>query len=398
MATSRVRTSPSPVELPAPTGGYGVGRRALDWVDRSRVEPYARRGGARRVPAVIWYPTDPPARGAPTAPYLPPRWWLHAVAWGVAAKRVVTHSAEHAPVASGQERFPVLLFSPAGWAPYFYAAMLEELASHGYIVVALAHDHEMIPHTVFTDGRRHWFRKAAVAGALTVSKRPHDQDVRERGAVVDTKADDLRFALDQLALLDDDAGFLGGRIDQDRIGTFGHSFGGAAATVACRIDPRIAACANLDGGMWREPDRAAVDRPCLLIFAEHPEMIQPCAVSVEQKMFSSVEWCEQDRSLHIRAWQRLVDSGRPGTCVQIVGSEHRTFMDWRLLPLRRWSIGRMGHATIDGRRMWEATTRCLLALFDEHVARTPTRSIADVADEMDEIVLGSPSTLLAARD
>jgi hypothetical protein len=143
---------------------------------------------------MIWYPTDPHAEDVPTAPYLSPRWWLHAVAWGVAAKRVVTHSVALAPVASGDERFPVLLFSPAGWAPYFYASMLEELASHGYIVVALAHDHEMIPNTIFTDGRRHWFRKAAVAGALTVSKRPHDEDVRERGAVVDTKADDLRFA------------------------------------------------------------------------------------------------------------------------------------------------------------------------------------------------------------
>ena len=67
-------TSPSTVELPSPTGGYGVGRRAVDWVDRSRVEPYAWRGGARRVPAMIWYPTDAHAKDVPTAPYLPPRW------------------------------------------------------------------------------------------------------------------------------------------------------------------------------------------------------------------------------------------------------------------------------------------------------------------------------------
>ena len=62
---------------------------------------------------------------------------------------------------------------------------LEELAGHGDILVASAHTHEMIPTTVFADGRRRWFRKAAVAGALTVSKRPHADDVRDRGAVVD---------------------------------------------------------------------------------------------------------------------------------------------------------------------------------------------------------------------
>ena len=295
----------------------------------------------------------------------------------------------------GSDRFPVLVFSPAGWAPFFYGGMLEELASHGYVVVALAHTYEMIPMTVFADGRRRWFRTAAVAGALTVSKRPHAEDVRDRGAVVDHKAADIRFALDQLERMDDGADLLGARLDLRRIGAFGHSFGGAAATVACSADARIAACANLDGGLWRQPELAAVDRPCLLVFAEHPEMTQPCARSVEQKMFSSVEWCEQDRALHLACWQRFVDSGQPGTCVQIRGAEHRTFMDWKLLPLRRWSIGRMGHATVDGHEMWEATTRCLLTLFDEHVRGAAGMSFDALAAGLPQLRIGSPRSLLA---
>jgi Platelet-activating factor acetylhydrolase, isoform II len=389
----RVSAPGSTAELPRPTGPFAVGRLARDWIDPARIDPYARRGGTREIAAVIWYPAVASA-GESSAPYLPRSWRLHAAMWGVAARRVVTHARHQAPIASGEERYPVLMFSPAGWAPYFYAAVLEELASHGYIVVALAHTHEMIPTTVFADGRRRWFRKSAVASALTVSKRPHADDVRDRGAVVDYKADDLRFALDELGRLDVGRQLLAGRIDIERVGVFGHSFGGAAAVVACQTDSRFAACANLDGGLWRAPERAAVDRPCLLVFAEHPEMTQPCAVSVDQKMFSSVEWCEEDRALHLACWQRLVDSARPGTCVQIRGSEHRTFMDWKLLPLRPWSIGRMGHATIDGRSMWEATTRCLLALFDEHVRGVPAISFEDLASQMIQIVVGSPRSLL----
>jgi hypothetical protein len=382
------------VELPLPTGPYAVGRRALDWLDPDRTDPYAWRRHPREVPAVVWYPSDR-APSARPAPYLPRGWGLHALMWGVADRSIVTHSVADAPLPAGSDRFPVLLFSPAGWAPYFYAAMLEELASHGYIVVALAHSHEMIPMVVSADGHRRWFRNAAIAGALMVSRRPHADDVRDRGAVVDVKAADLRFALDQLGLVDAGSGPFAGRVDLDHVGVFGHSFGGGAAVVACRADPRFAACANLDGGMWQDPERCTVDRPCLLLFAEHPEMTQPCVRSVEQKMFSSVEWCELDRALHLRSWQQLMDSARPGTCAQIHHSEHRTFMDWRLLPLRRWSIGRMGSASIDGRRMWEATTRCLLALFDEHVQRTPTESFGEIGAQIPELELGSPRDLFA---
>ena len=319
--------------------------------------------------------------------------------WGVSAGRVATHAHDGAPPPPGDSRFPIVLFSHAGWAPYFYGALLEELASHGYVVVAPLHVHEVIPTTELPGGGRRWFRKAAVAGALSVSRRPHADDVRERGAVVDTKAADLRFVLDRLAALDagqvttSAADPLAGRLDLGRVGVFGHSFGGGAAVVVCQTDDRVAVGANLDGGLWREADRAAVDRPFLVVFADHPEFVQPCAEAVAAKFYSSVEWCEQDRALHLAAWQRLVDSARPGACVQIRGAEHRTFMDWRLLPLRRWSIGRLGHATIDGARMWAATSRCLLALFDRHLKGEPSPTFEALAHEFDELLVASPTEL-----
>jgi hypothetical protein len=251
----------------------------------------------------------------------------------------------------------------------------------------------MIPYTAFADGRRRWFSKDAVAGALSVSKRPHADDVRERGAVVDHKAADLRFARAQLAHGGGD--LVAGHLDLDRVGMFGHSFGGAAAVVASREEATVSACANLDGGMWRAPDQATVDRPCLVVFAEHPEMTQPCERSVEQGMFSSVEWCEADRALHLACWQGLVDAARPGVSLRIRGAEHRTFMDWKLLPLLPWSIGRMGKASIDGRTMWEATTRSLRALFDPHVRGAPSPSFDTLAAELPAVELGAPELLFA---
>jgi hypothetical protein len=388
-------------ELPRTTGVHAVGRRAIDWIDEARSDPYARRAGAvREVPVVIWYPSESTDRAS--ARYLPRGFWLHSLVFGVVNRRVVTHSVENAPVVRvPAERYPVLLFSPAGWPPYFYGALLEELASHGYVVVGLQHPYEMVPTTVFASGRRRWFRTKAVAGALSVSDRPHADDVTDRGRVVDVKAEDLLFVLDQLDALGVSDDPLAGRLDLERVGAFGHSFGGGAAVVAAQRDVRFRACANLDGGLWRAAEECHIDRPTLVIFAEHPEMVQPCHVSVEQKIFSSVEWCELDRALHRAAWTTLVDSATPGYSAQIRGAEHRTFMDWRVLQLRRWSIGKMGNATIDGRRMWDATTRLLRSFFDAHVRGTAGPPFEEVVATLPEVTVDSPWILFepaAAQD
>lgn len=63
-------------------------------------------------------------------------------------------------------RFPVLVFSPAAFAPHYFTALFEELASHGYIVVAVSHTYEMLPVSVFAAGRVRLFRPASVGGAL----------------------------------------------------------------------------------------------------------------------------------------------------------------------------------------------------------------------------------------
>ena len=381
-------------ELPRPTGPYAVGRRTIDFTDESRPDPYTGRA-VRELPVTIWYPASASgAAGATPARYLPRGHLVHALMFGVVrASRIGTHSIEDAAVADG--RHPVLLFSPAGWAPYFYGATLEELASHGYVVVALQHPGEMVPFTVKADGRRRWFRSKCVAGALSVSKRPHADDVRDRGAVVDVKADDLRAVLDQLHVLEG-AGVdpLAGHLDLDRVGAFGHSFGGGAAVAAAQRDQRIRAAANLDGAMWRAPAACELERPVLLLLAEHPEMTKPCPVAVDEKFFSSVEWCETDRALHRAAWQALVDSGLPGSCALLRGARHRSFMDWRLLRLRRWSVGVLDDATIDGRAMWSATTQALRSLFDPTVRGVSGASLTDADEASHALVVTTPTEAL----
>ncbi|MDY7229696.1 alpha/beta hydrolase family protein [Hyalangium rubrum] len=367
----RLRTKRHRVELPAPTGPFQVGRLAFDWLDPARKEPYAPGKRRRRELSVwIWYPAEVNP-GAQAGEYLPGRWRLTSLLWGFQASRVRAHAVSRAPVARGQERFPVLVFSPAAFAPHYYTALFEELASHGYVVVALSHTYEMLPVSVFADGRVRLFRPASVGNALQVSRIPHEEDVRKRARVVGVKAEDLSFVVDQLERLNAGTGLLAGRLDLDRLGALGHSLGGNAAAEFCRRDRRCRAVVDLDGGLWSEVSQEGIPRPFLMLFAEHPEYLRPCADSVRQKAFSSEEYCQEHRAFAVTGWQRLYASAQPGYSIQVRGAGHASFTDCGLLPLRSGSFARQSLGSIEGHRMWRVLSDYLLAFFDRHLRDRP---------------------------
>jgi hypothetical protein len=135
--------------LPAPTGPHAVGRLSSDLVDREREDPYARRGGTpRRLAVWVWYPAAPWTGGSPGA-NLPGLWRTTSWLWGPRASRVRAHAREAADPADGA--FPLVLFSPSVNPPLCYTALLQELASHGYVAAGISHTYESIPLTVFAD-------------------------------------------------------------------------------------------------------------------------------------------------------------------------------------------------------------------------------------------------------
>src|SRR6185369_11752027 len=83
---------------------------------------------------------------------------------------------------------------------------------------------------------------------------------------------DSRFILDRIEEINRAPGPFRGRLDLDRIGMLGWSFGGAAALETGRIDPRVKAAVNHDGGLyggvWTQPTTA----PFMLI---HHGIVDP---------------------------------------------------------------------------------------------------------------------------
>jgi dienelactone hydrolase len=172
--------------------------------------------------------------------------------------QIKTHGVVGAQVADGGERFPVVIFSPGLGLSYFlYQSILEDLASHGYIVVAVNSPNSAV--TSFPDGH-----------LRTVADMETDAEGNKYNQEV---TDDLTFVAKQLQELDNNLYLpLTARIAFNRIGCFGHSFGGAASIQAGIQSPQVASSIDLEGSAWGEAYKKPISKPMMIVSsAFHPE-------------------------------------------------------------------------------------------------------------------------------
>ena len=87
-------------------------------------------------------------------------------------------------------------------------------------------------------------------------------------------AEDLVFVLNQLEQLESGAVHspFQERLDLDRIGVFGHSFGGRVAARACQLDDRLKAGILCDGfgrkmAVDKKPNGSTVEQPMMVLYA-----------------------------------------------------------------------------------------------------------------------------------
>lgn len=236
-------------ELPRPTGPHAVGRASLYWKDATRQEIMSDNPCDNRELMVdLWYPAQPQAR-TQLAPYVAEAQAIEKARADSSlplARSVRTNAVMDAPFATAPGRAPILIFSHGlGILSAYYSAFLEELASHGYVGVAIQHTYETSA-VVFPDGRLVRFGgKKWNAG----DQDPLEKRLRFYREITDVWASDAVFVLNQLAKLDEGTpeSALKGRLDLTHVGIFGHSFGGIAAARACQRDDRFKACINMDG-------------------------------------------------------------------------------------------------------------------------------------------------------
>ncbi len=214
--------------FPDPTGPHTVGTRTFLLADR--------------LPAQVWYPSDSPSGNALYLVDGQPAVAALARVFGLPGpalrhfRRIETPAQLDAPVSAAQPSFPVLLFSHGlGGFRAQNTFQVLDLASHGYIVVAVDHP---------------GYAAAAIVRGDVIPNGHADlagEGVDVLDAHIDAWVANLVEALDALP---DIASALDHRLDLTRVGAFGHSFGGSAAYRFLVEDGRVAAAINMDGGIF----------------------------------------------------------------------------------------------------------------------------------------------------
>lgn len=331
--------SPKPT-LPAPSGSYALGRQAFHWIDPARVDEFSSApGNHRELMVYIWYPAQP-SRGTTPAEYFPGASVIaknpsteraardmFGPAWSqIAAGTLRSHAIANALPVTNRGGFPVVLFSHGSSSTGFgYTAQIENLVSHGYVVVAIEHP-GLAGLVRFSDGHIRLFQVSPSSPAA--SKDPMRAAVNSAEERTQTGAEDVKFVLDTLARKQN---ALVSVMNLNRVAAIGHSAGGTVTARACQMERRIKACISEDGevnpvGVFFDyPDHARMTQPFLLIEIDEQHTDQELARMGE----SRAQW--NDYLAHAREQLNSCAAGSYHVVLSIPSLVHSSFSDGLLI-------------------------------------------------------------------
>jgi dienelactone hydrolase len=237
------------ITLPTPSGPYPVGTVSYHWIDRTREEQWTTElHDFRQLMVQFWYPAKNQNAGR-EAPYIPELDRLRSSMDQYWPDRpsVRTHATVGAPLSPARKQYPVVIFSHGmNSARFRYTAIIEELASHGYVVAAIDHTY-WGPGVAFPNGKTVGLEEGMMARDK-LSSGDIDRITQEGITVM---AADQNFVAQELAELNEDGrnstNLFRDRLDLANLGVVGHSMGGMAATRACLEYTAFKACISLDG-------------------------------------------------------------------------------------------------------------------------------------------------------
>ena len=329
--------------IPTPTGPYKIGTEIRYLIDNNRRDPYSdRHDGPRELMIQIWYPADPSVQG-PFASYRDRRITTQ---WDARFALVKSHSMIGAKLLRSPSSFPVLLYAPSWDGIRTESSFLvEELASHGYIVIGIDHPYSSRI-TAFPDGR---IARRKFSGEEDYSSQARfEAFVRTADQQVEIRVRDAKFVLDTLENLasNDPDGLFTGRLDLTRIGIFGASFGGTTAAEACWLDRRFKAGVDLGGMIAGRSAKEGTFAPFLYFFEDDPSFVSETEfLAFDPKRRREIEFGLQQFAQIKRS---LSEFG--GYLIIINGLKHTNFFDapffspFAIPPRRSGAHGRKSFA------------------------------------------------------
>jgi pimeloyl-ACP methyl ester carboxylesterase len=305
-------TSQFKFALPTPSGKYNIGTRFFYVTDSSRFDSVLNKRG-RDIVFQIWYPSV--SKQKSTLSYIPEILFkamqkdeynnidsISLLSWG----KIKTHASENIPN-DASKKFPILFFLHGfGMSRYSYITIIEDLVSHGFIVISLDSPHSGL--MLLADGK--------IISTLYDGK-----------PVIkcESMAKDVSFIYDWLIKSKDQKLLkLISVIDFNKAGVLGHSLGGAAALETCRIDNRFSACIDLDGDPFGKVEEVGLNKPTLILL-NAPVFTDKDLPTPEVK-----EKWKQMGNERKKTWQDifLKNESISAFAITINGTNHFTFTDF----------------------------------------------------------------------
>ena len=318
----------------------------------------------RRLSVRLWYPAVY-APGCPPAPVFGDGETaailgkLQGISGGEKLSSLYGEALWEAPAESGS--FPLLIFSH-GYSLFNTQNTIqcEALAGQGYIVAGIAHTGDCVE-AVFPDETMRLspvrYQQSQEEGVKIVQL--YGEDLYAAGAgrlkqwfagsvqnsYCDTWRGDVSFTLDQLEGMGKEGWPLQARIDWERVGIFGMSYGGSTAFYTPHFDQRLKACVDLDGALFGgQAEMPALDIPAMLC-GQRADILRDCGLPADSK----------------------------AVCIQFPDAEHGDFTN---LPLwcQRSGIGIIANTGgVDNENMQQALTALLIDFFDTHLRGETSR-------------------------
>jgi hypothetical protein len=373
--------------LPKPTGKHLIGITYLSFIDDDRKELFDNNQKSNReITVKAWYPSD-------TA-FIPEPYLLKAEAefavkylqFPEIFKALKTNSSRDVPLSSKENTYPILIFSHGFGEHYSQNSILmEELASHGYIVFSISHHYEC-KFSSYPDGRfiyidMNSLRLQKIMQEMSNPKAMElyqkmfsaNNDGERMQVFVETRkiiptgliespknwAEDISFFMDQLEGINKEDEIFRGKLNLDRIGVFGMSLGGIASSEISLSDKRIKACVNIDGGIYG----AALEKE-----------IQTPTMYLNSKRFLG--------------YGKIFTSKSKTDCysLSVKESDHYNFSDYSIYPVPSISF-LLG--IIDGEKTIEIMNVIVLAFFNKYLKENKYINLIEQANKYPEIEIAT---------
>lgn len=259
--------------IDSPQGQYPVGTRSIDLVDAERqVDPLAPQGseGPRRIHVKFWYPAKRygcqrshyfPESGSYVANFIDVSKQMFPLTHEELAQMKQLHYLKSYAYEDASIRKVQPWHHPQGWPVILYShgsslherdnvEMLENLASHGYMVVSINHTY-VSSITEFKNG-----------DIIYRNSELDDASPELFNLISDNIAQDSVAVYNKLPLLNEL--LFDNTLDLNTLGTVGYSLGGSNAVNACLALASCKAAVHLDGTQFGTAANVPLGKPLLL--------------------------------------------------------------------------------------------------------------------------------------